>query len=460
MKERRFIGSGDFYRQTLVIALPIMIQNFITNLVNMLDNLMVGAIGTEQMSGVSIDNQLVFIFNLALFGVLSGAGIFTAQFNGKQDDEGIRYTFRYKLLSAAMLFTAAITVFLVFEENLISMFLHESDTQGSLEATMEYAKQYFSIILYGLLPFAVSQIVSSTLRETGETVAPMVTGFIAVFTNCYFNFVLIFGKFGFPVLGVRGAAIATVISRYVECICIITYAVINRKRFSYLRGAVRSLHIPKALAKQITVKAMPLLLNEFFWSFGMSLLSVGYSLHGIDVVAGNSITSTVMNLFNIAFLSLGSSIGIIVGKELGAGRFEKAIDTNRKLTVFCIIVSVGISIIVLLSGGAIPQLYKTNEASKEYAAYFIRISGCFLPAVSIANASYFTLRSGGKTWITILFDSVFVMCVYVPSVFILYKLGLSIWTIYPMVQALEILKASLGIFFVRKQMWVNNIVGD
>lgn len=460
MKERRFIGSGDFYRQTLVIALPIMIQNFITNLVNMLDNLMVGAIGTEQMSGVSIDNQLVFIFNLALFGVLSGAGIFTAQFNGKQDDEGIRYTFRYKLLSAAMLFTAAITVFLVFEENLISMFLHESDTQGSLEATMEYAKQYFSIILYGLLPFAVSQIVSSTLRETGETVAPMVTGFIAVFTNCFFNFVLIFGKFGFPVLGVRGAAIATVISRYVECICIIIYAVINRKRFSYLRGAVRSLYIPKALAKQITVKAMPLLLNEFFWSFGMSLLSVGYSLHGIDVVAGNSITSTVMNLFNIAFLSLGSSIGIIVGKELGAGRFEKAIDTNRKLTVFCIIVSVGISIIVLLSGGAIPQLYKTNEASKEYAAYFIRISGCFLPAVSIANASYFTLRSGGKTWITILFDSVFVMCVYVPSVFILYKLGLSIWTIYPMVQALEILKASLGIFFVRKQMWVNNIVGD
>ncbi|MCQ2483937.1 MAG: MATE family efflux transporter [Clostridia bacterium] len=455
---RGFIGSKDFYRQTLAIALPIMIQNFITNFVSMLDNLMVGAVGTEQMSGVSIDNQLIFIFNLALFGVLSGAGIFTAQYHGKEDTDGVRYTLRYKAISAMLLFSVAVTVFAVFKENLISLYLHDGEMQGSVDLTMKFAKQYFNIILLGLFPFAVSQVVASTLRETGETVAPMVMGFVAVFTNCSLNYVLIFGKLGMPILGIRGAAIATVVSRYVECICIVIYAIVKRERFPYIKGAFSSLRIPRKLTGTITVKALPLLMNEFFWSLGMSLLTMGYSMHGINVVAGTSISSTVMNLFNIAFLSLGSSIGIIVGKQLGAGKFEDAVDTNRKLTAFSFAVAVGIGIIVLLSGGAIPMLYRTNEASKMYASYFIRVSGCFLPFVSISNASYFTLRSGGKTWLTILFDSVFVMCLWVPFVFILYWAGLSIWIVYPLVQSLEILKALLGVFLVRKRVWVRNIV--
>lgn len=454
----RYIGTKAFYKETLAIALPIMIQNFITNLVNMLDNLMVGAVGTEQMSGVSIDNQLIFIYNIAVFGIVSGAGIFTAQYHGKADTDGIRYTLRYKMISSVSLCAVAIFVFCAFDRSLISLYLHDGESQGNLEATLSFAQQYFRIIVWGLLPFAVSQAFSSTLRETGETVAPMIMGFVAVVTNCVFNYILIFGKFGAPVLGVRGAAAATVLSRYVECICIVIYAVRKKKRFEYIDGSFRSLRIPKKLAGQITLKAAPLLLNEFFWSLGMSLLSMGYSLHGINVVAGYSISSTVMNLFNIAFLSLGSSIGIIVGKQLGAGKFDEAVDTTGKMVVFCTAVSLLISAIVIGTGNYVPMIYKTNEASKEYAGYFIRTCGFFLPAVSIANASYFTLRSGGKTWLTVLFDSVYIMCVSVPAVFILYKMNLSIWTIFPIIQALEIIKAVFGIILLRKRIWVNNIV--
>ncbi len=458
MIKSKYIGSRDFYKYTLKIALPIMIQNFITNFVSMLDNLMVGSVGTEQMSGVSIDNQLIFIYNLAIFGIISGAGIFTAQFHGKDDIDGIRSTFRYKMISAVLICAAAIFVLAAFKEQLISLYLHDTDAQGDTAATLIYAQQYIKIILWGFLPFAVSQVFSGTLRETGETVAPMTAGFVAVFTNCIFNYILIFGKFGVPVLGVRGAAIATVISRYTECICIMIYTFRKKKRFSYMQGAFRSLYIPKNLARQITLKATPLMLNEFFWSLGMSLLSMGYSLHGINVVAGSSISSTVMNLFNIAFLSLGSSIGIIVGKQLGAGKFDEAVDTVRKMVVFCVAVSLLVSVAVFATGNYIPLLYKTNEASKNYAAYFIRSCGFFLPAISIANASYFTLRSGGKTWITVIFDSVFIMCVSVPTVFFLYKLGLSIWVIFPVIQSLDILKAVFGIILLRKRLWVNNIV--
>lgn len=456
--KNKYIGSKEFYKSTLIIALPIMIQNFITNFVSMLDNLMVGAVGTEQMSGVSIDNQLIFIYNLAIFGIISGAGIFTAQFHGKDDTDGIRYTFRYKFVSAVCICAVAIFIFAFFKEQLISLYLHDSETEGDIAATLNFAEQYMKIILWGLFPFAISQVFAGTLRETGETVAPMVTGFVAVFTNCFLNYVLIFGKFGAPVLGVKGAAIATVASRYAECICIIIYSVKKKNRFTYFHNSLRSIYIPKKLTGQITLSAMPLLLNEFFWSLGISLLSMGYSLHGINVVAGYSITSTVMNLFNIAFLSLGSSIGIIVGKQLGANAFDEAVDTVRKMIAFCVAVSVFISIIVFVTGNYIPLLYKTNEASKEYASYFIRVSGFFLPAISIANACYFTLRSGGKTWITVLFDSVFVMCVSVPAVFILYRLNLNIYVIFPIVQSLEILKAIFGTVLLRKRLWLNNIV--
>lgn len=456
---KKYIGDAAFYKMTLAVAVPIMIQNFITNFVSMLDNLMVGNLGTEQMSGVSIVNQLIFIFSLAVFGALSGAGIFTSQFYGKNDPDGIRYTIRYKVAVSLLLFAIGIIVFVVFEDALIGLFLHESDDTGDIALTLGFAKKYLKIILLGLLPFCIAQIFSSTLRETGETVAPMIAGFIAVLTNCAFNWVLIFGKLGFPALGVEGAAIATVVSRYVECAVIILFTVKNRYRFNYFNGLFKSLSIPKTIFRDITIKGMPLLFNEFFWSLGMSLLSVAYSLHGISVVAGYSISSTVMNLANIAFISLGSSIGIIIGKQLGANKFEEAIDTDRKLIAFSAVLSAFIGIVVFLVGDKIPLLYNTTPESKELAAYFIKTCAIFIPVHSFANSTYFTIRSGGKTLVTFLMDSVFIMSVNVPVAFILYyAFDLPIKTIFPIVQAIDIIKVIVGLVLIKKRVWLNNIV--
>lgn len=456
---KKFIGDKAFYKMTLTVAVPIMIQNFITNFVSMLDNLMVGSLGTEQMSGVSIVNQLIFVFNLAIFGALSGAGIFTAQFYGKNDNDGIRYTLRYKLIVSVLLFLVALGVFLLFDDFLINLYLHESGGSGDIGLTLKYAKDYLEVLLWGLLPFCIAQIFSSTLRETGETVAPMVAGFIAVLTNCAFNWVLIFGKLGAPALGVVGAAIATVISRYVECGIILIYAIKKRKRFTYFKGSFRSFSMPKKVFRDITLKGMPLLFNEFFWSLGMSLLSMAYSLYGISVVAGYSISSTVMNLANIAFISLGSSIGIIIGKQLGANQFKEAVDTDRKLIAFSAFLSAVIGVFVFIIGDEIPLLYNTTEESKELAGYFIRVCSIFIPVHSFANATYFTIRSGGKTLITFLMDSVFIMCVSVPIAFSLYYVfKLPIWYTFPIVQCIDIIKVIIGIVLVKKKVWLNNIV--
>ena len=456
---KKYIGTKDFYKATLTVAVPIMIQNFITNFVSMLDNLMVGSLGTEQMSGVAVVNQLLFICNLAIFGALSGAGIFTAQFYGKDDNDGIRYTVRYKILSVTLLVAAFVVLLILFDEPLINLFLHEADESADPLLTLNYGKQYLAVMVWGLIPFAAAQTVSSTLRETGETVAPMAAGFIAVLTNCLFNYILIFGKFGAPALGVVGAATATVISRFVELTIIVVYIIRKRSRFVYIKGLFKSFKIPKPVFKVITVKGMPLLFNEFMWSSGMSLLSVAYSLHGISVVAGYSISSTVMNLSNIVFLSLGSSIGIIVGKLLGAGKFDEAIDTARKLIAFSVTISACISVIVFNLGGLIPCLYNTSAESKEFAAYFIKVSSLVAPIDAFANASYFTIRSGGKTFITFLMDSIFVLAINVPAAFLLYYVfGVSIWVTFPVVNALFLLKVAFGYVLLKKRVWVNNIV--
>lgn len=457
---KKFIGDKAFYKMAIKVTLPIMLQNLITNFVSLLDNLMVGALGTEQMSGVSIVNQLLFIFNLAVFGALSGAGIFTSQFYGKKDDDGIRYTIRYKLGITLLIFLAGTVIFNTLDERLISLYLHESDGAGDIALTLSYAQSYLKAMLWGLLPFCVAQIFSSTLRETGETVAPMVAGFIAVAVNCCFNWVLIFGKLGAPALGVVGAAIATVISRYVECFVLIVYTLTHKKRFTYLKGAFRSFYIPKNIFNVITVKGMPLLFNEFFWSMGMSLLNMAYSLYGISVVAGTSISSTVMNLANIAFIAFGGSIGIIIGKLLGANKFEEAIDTDRKLIAFSAFCSVVIGVFVFIIGDKIPNLYNTSEEAKALAGYFIRTCALFIPVHSFANSAYFTIRSGGKTLVTFLMDSVFIMFVSVPFAFSFYYIfDLPIRTTFFLVQCIDIMKVIIGLTLVKKRVWVNNIVG-
>lgn len=459
MTLNKYIGNKQFYKATLSVALPIMVQNFITNFVSMLDNLMVGALGTEEMSGVSIINQLLFVFNLAVFGALSGAGIFTAQFYGKKDNDGIRYTLRYKFIIGFIILILGCTVFLLFGTELIGLYIHDVDKSCDIALTVDFAKKYLSVILFGLLPFTVSQIYSSTLRETGETLAPMLSGIAAVITNCTFNYLLIFGKFGFPKMGVEGAAIATNLSRYVECIIIIIYSVKKKNRFSYFKGACKSLYIPKPILKGVVVKGTPLLINEFLWATGQMLLSIAYSLHGLSVVAGYSIYSTVINLANIAFITLGASIGIIVGRQLGSGQYEEAVDTDRKLIVFSVLMSIAIGLFVFSVGGKIPELYKTSNASKMYASYLIRAGALLLPIDAFANASYFTLRSGGKTFITFLFDSVFALAVSVPLAFSLYYFAhLSIYYIFPIVVGAGIIKDIFGFILIKKKVWVNNIV--
>lgn len=457
---KKFIGDKKFYKMVLAVALPIMIQNGITNFVSLLDNIMVGQVGTEQMSGVAIVNQLIFVFTLCIFGAVSGAGIFTAQYHGKRDEEGVRQTFRFKFIIGIVLAIAAIILFYFCRETLIGLYLNEGSREGDLKLTLSYGCGYMLIMLIGLVPFAVTQVYSSTMRETEHTIVPMVAGFVAVLVNCAGNYLLIFGHFGAPCMGVNGAAIATVLSRFVEMFILIFYAHLKKSSFPFVVGAIRKLFvIDKKLLKGIMGTGMLLMLNETLWATGISGLAWSYSMRGLAVVAAYNITSTIVNVFNIAYMALGNSVGIIVGKYLGAGEIDTAIDVDRKMIAFSVMVGFTMGVILVCTAGLFPQIYNTTEEVKSIATGLLIVAGCILPMQSFLHACYFTLRSGGKTLITFVYDSVFVCCLSFPVSLLLAKFtSLPIIPLYILCNSLELIKCLIGFVFLKKRIWINRIV--
>ena len=452
--------NRHFYRRILTVALPMMIQNGITNFVQMLDNLMVGQVGTLPMSGVAIVNQLMFVFNLCVFGAASGAGIFTAQFVGSGDHAGIRHTFRFKLLAGTLLSALGALVFLGFGRELIGLYLTGEGTPQELAATMEYGLQYLGVMLFGLLPFALSNAYSGTLREIGETKVPMLAGIIAVLTNLAGNYILIFGHFGAPALGVVGAALATVISRYVELAIVAVWTHRHGKRHPFITGALRSFRIPRKLTGDILRKGMPLLVNEFLWSTGMAFLSQCYSTRGLDVVAAFNIASTISQLSNVIFLSLGNAVGILMGQMLGAGVPEDTIRRdNWRMLRLCVVVCFGVGALTMALSGAFAGLYNTTQAVQRIAVGLICLTAVMMPVNSYNNAMYFTLRSGGQTFITFIFDSGFSWGVCVPVAYCLSRFtDMGILPLYGICVGVDAFKVFIGKILLDRGVWIRRIV--
>lgn len=460
---RKYIGDKEFYKKVLVITLPILVQQVITNFVSLIDNIMVGQIGTEQMSGVAIVNQLIYVFNVCIFGGVSGAGIFTAQYFGKGDHEGVRSTFRAKVIIVSLMTTFCVGLFLLFDDGLISLFLHKGQDNLDLDATLGYGKQYMAIMLLQLPLFAFTQAYAGTLRETGRTVPPMIGGMVAVAVNIVLDYVLIFGvkALGIPAMGIQGAAIATVISRLCEFLVVVLWTHTHKEKNKFIVGAYKSFRIPRELMAGILRKGFPLMINEVLWSTGQAVLVQCYSVRGLEAVSAMNISSTVSNLFFCAFFAFGSAISIIVGQLLGAGELERAKDEDRKLITTTVLVCIVMGGVMALLSPLFPRIYNTTDTVKAIATQCLMISSFMMPFHGFIHTAYFTLRSGGKTVVTFLFDSVYVWVILITVAFSLSRFTeLDVVKMYAIVQSLDILKCVVGFILVKKGVWVNNLVGS
>ena len=456
---KKYIGDRAFYKRLFAVMIPILIQNVITNFVSLLDNIMVGQLGTPQMNGVSIVNQFVFVFSLTVFGGISGASIFGTQFFGKGDHEGQKYTVRFRLILVGIILVVFSALMLWQGENLIRLFLSGDDTPEVVEATLAYGQTYLLIMLIGMIPFGIGQAYASVVRECGETKIPMLGSMAAIGVNLILDYGLIFGELGMPCLGVAGAAIATVIAKTIEALVVILWAHTHTARNRYIVGLYHGFSIPKDLTKRIVKKGFPLLVNEFLWSLGMSIIAQSYSVRGLDVVAARNIASTITNLFSVIYVQLGGAIGIIVGALLGAGKLEQAVEDDRRLIVFSFLSTLVIAALLIPFSMFFPEIYNTEPQVKELASFYILTQALAMPLWSITNACYFTLRCGGKTGITFLFDFVFSWAVQIPLAFILsYFTSMEIHLLFIIVTFSEILKVVAGFFLVRSRIWVVNLV--
>lgn len=454
---QKFIGDKAFYKKALTVALPIILQNLVTSFVSLLDNIMVGQCGTAAMSGVAVAGQLMFNYMILVFGMVSGPGIFCAQFYGAKDAESFRASFRYKLYSALLVAGLGLAVLSVWGTELSQLFL--TGEEAAKAEVMRNVQDYLGVMLWMIIPFALSNVYSSTLRETGQTFIPMLASCTAVLVNLVLNWVLIFGKLGAPALGVKGAAIATVAARVVELGIVMVWSYRHKEEVLFTKDTFQnSFGLRGRLAWDITRRSIPLFLNEFFWSTGTSVVMQVYSTRGLEVMAALNIAYVILDMFQMAAFATGNTIGILVGQELGAGELEKAVDTDRKLIAFGLAVSVVMAGLMCLVAPLFPRLYNTTDEVKSLAAHMMMVMAAVLPFSTLAHAGYFTLRSGGKTLITFIFDSCFMWVVNVPVAWC--AAHLTAWpvlAVFAVASSMDVIKAAIGIYLVGKKTWVNNL---
>ena len=260
-------------------------------------------------------------------------------------------------------------------------------------------------------------------------------------------------------LGVRGAAIATTASRFIELGVIMLYTHLNGKRFQFIRGAYRSMYIPARLVRDIAVTGSPLMLNEVLWSLAMTFVTSCYAARGLNAVAAANITTTVWNLFCIIMFAMGAAISIVVGRELGSGNRIGAIDMNRKLMFVTLVIHLAMGALLIACSGLIPELYNTEPEVRATAARMLVFGGLAMPFESLVHASYFAIRSGGKTWTTFAFDCGFSWLVTVPIAFLLCRFtAVPVEIIYLAVRFADVMKLCIAFYLLKKGSWANTII--
>ena len=446
---RSFIGDRAFYYKLLVVTVPLVVQQLITTSVQLVDNIMVGRLGEEAISAVSVINQLYFVVIVILFGTMGGAGIYTAQFFGSKNFEKLRQTFRFKLLMGIFLSVLSLVVLTVFGNTLIRLFT-------TTDKTVNLGLDYLNIVRFGIFPLALSIAISTTFREIGITKQIMVISIIAVLINTFLNYGLIFGNFGLPRLETVGAAYATLLARFIELGLMVVLVLKKGKLFS--TRPAHMFRIDRSVLKGILIVAIPLTLNEAFWSLGQTAFLHAYSTRGDSALAAMNITNAISQLVFVTFAAIGTGVAVLVGNTLGSNQLEKARDNARKLIAASVITAVFAGFILFGLSFFVVDLYDVTELTRNAAIFNIRVNAFFIPVFSLNVALYFVLRAGGDTRSTLMMDSGYMWVIAVPvAIFLAYFTLLPITIMYIIIQALEVPKSLFAVHRYKKAKWLRNL---
>ncbi|WP_343338432.1 putative FMN/FAD exporter YeeO [Terrisporobacter petrolearius] len=443
-----------FYKTLLTLCIPIIIQNLLSTLINMVDTIMVGGLGEVSVAAIGIANQYFFLYNMALSGIIGGAGLFIAQFFGKNDKANIRKITALGALSAITLGVIFGTMAIFSPKFIIHFFSLD-------ESVIEIAVNYFLIIGFCYPIIAISNVFSMGSRSIRNPKLGMICSSISLGLNIILNYIFIFGKFGMPALGASGAALATVISRIVELILLVSYVYFIKSDYE-LRFTFKDIKlINKDLFKAFISKTIPVFFNDTLWAFGTVLYAVAYSKAGTSAIAASQIASSTGNFFIITSVCIAIGSSIMIGNELGADHIEKAVRYSKKFAILVSLVGFVFGGLLILS---IPALLKVFSVSSGLAPDIKKIF--IIMGVLMALKTFNTfiiigvLRSGGDTKYALTLEMGCMWFVSLPLTFFAAYKGVPIYVLVALTYTEEIAKFIFGVPRALSKKWANNIVKD
>ena len=444
-------NNKRFYKLLISLCIPIIIQQLISTSVNIIDTVMISSLGEVSVASIGVANQYFFLFNMALSGIVGGAGVFISQFYGKNDIYNIK-----KTTSFTVLLSVGLSVFLatIFPTNIINIFSKDSEV-------VRLCKEYFSIIVFCYPIIAISTVFSMGSRSVRNPKLGMICSSIALIVNIGLNYCLIFGNLGFPTLGVKGAALATVIARIVEFTLIVSYVYFIKKDY-VLKFTFKDFKlIDKNFMNTFISKSLPVFINDTTWAIGTILYSVAYSKAGTSAIAASQIATSTGNFFIITSVCIGIGASIMLGNELGADRIDTALTYAKKFSRLVVIVG-------LLCGGLlilnIPLLLKMFSVSSDLAPDMTKIF--FIMGVMLALRAFNTLivigilRSGGDTKYSLYLELGCMWFVSIPLTFLAAFKGAPIYILVLLSYSEEIVKFIFGVPRALSKKWANNIVKE
>lgn len=447
-----FTKDRSFYRSLVTLAVPISLQNLVTFAVSFADNVMIGSLGDDAISGVYIGGQLQSVLQMFVGGIEGAILILAAQYWGKKDTQSIR-----KVVSIGIKFALAVgllssLVAVLFPQWVIRAFTTEP-------GVIQEGAAYVQIVGFTYLFFSVSQVMIAAMRSVETARIGLYISCMALVINVCLNYVFIFGHFGFPAMGVRGAALATLVSRILEMCVGIGYVFFVDKKLRF--GLKDLLHTDRQLLRDFIRYGLPVIGGQVVWAINSLANTKILGYYSAGVIAAASITGMLHNLVYVWMNGMSSAVGIITGKTVGAGRYEKMKEYSKTVQMIFLFVGLISGAAVFLARDGFISLYNASPEAQAYSRQFINVISVTIIGTCYQAACLFGLvKSGGDISFVFKNDTIFVFLVVIPSSLLAMWLGAPPWVVFACLKCDQILKCFVAIVKINRYNWMKNLTRD
>ncbi|MGF6376146.1 putative MATE family efflux protein [Clostridiales Family XIII bacterium PM5-7] len=445
----RLSGDKQFYRKMVIIGIPVVFQNLISIGLNLIDTLMIGMLGEQQLAAVGAANQVYFIFTVSLFGLFSGAAVYTAQYWGAQDLDGVRKVLGIDYLVGLSFAVVVSILAYALAPQIIGLFSED-------DAVIQYGVNYIRIACFSYIFSSISGAISYNSRAIQNLMVPTIINAVALSINAVLNYLLIFGKAGLPQMGVEGAAVATLIARVFEFLALVGY-VYTRKEHPLKVRPDKLLQFGKELFKKVMKTAMPVVLTEGGWSLSVALIFAAYGMLGTSALAVAQVANVVSEMLQSVYFGVGNASAMLIGEMLGQKNKEKAFQSGKQAVRIVWILNAIITVVMILISVPVSGIYNfSGETNRLLIITLITMAVLLTPKMLGYIYIVGILRAGGDTVFCMKVETICNLCVQAPLAYIavlLFHLPL------PLAMAMVQLGDLVRIFVCRRRFnskkWIN-----